>query len=722
MGSLTSQLILRLVDQLSGPANAAALALSKTAGDVHKLGAALRSQQGSASGFRVALETATKPTERLSAAQRKLRMDTEAANRALRSQGGYGRGGAAAGAGGMIAGIGARGLALAGGAYGVARTVTSSISSFADLDRRMRRVGLTADATGAQVASATQEVKSLAMSTATPLDDVVKGLEALVAQGRSLPESMAFLPAVTRTAQAAGAEVEDIAKSADAVASHLKISAENMQSAFDVLVAGGKAGQFELKDMARYLPSLAPAAKALGLEGQKGLESLVAMLQIIRKGSGTSEEAASSMQNILQKIQSEETQKKFKKMGVDLEAAFKKGKKEGRNLLEVFEEAAWTAIKGDLANIPKIISDMEFARGVRAILSMRGEWQKMAEEIRRTAAGSTMRDFNEVAQDAKARIERLTQAWGNFKTSLGATVAPAIIPALEKVQQKLDELRKESDRSSASERRKAGRDAFMEEAGRGTLVDENGQYIGPRSSAGSGSSWLGRLLNPETYGAGKPGQRGADLDKARWRGVQAAIAARITAENDALAAPGRIEEFIRRQEGLRDASRSRANGLSGMAGVTAREQVAKAEAEIARLQGELAAAREKAAAVEARRAAAPGEIAALRSKQLSGAFGISGPSAGTSPGTVSPGLLSFGLDGVKAKANETRAALDELGNSVHASVDSSDISRALELARALNAELRSIGSNASSATRRVGQQVRAAMRASYSDYGIEESG
>ncbi len=130
-----------------------------------------------------------------------------------------------------------------------------------------------------------------------------------------------------------------------------------------------------------------------------------------------------------------------------------------------------------------------------------------------------MRDFSQVADDSAAKIQRLSQSWSNFKTSLGATVAPAIIPALEKIQQKLDELRKESDRSSASERRRAEREAFMAEAGRSNpLVDESGKYIGPRTSSGSGSSWLGRLLNPSTWGAGAPGSRGADLAGAQWRG------------------------------------------------------------------------------------------------------------------------------------------------------------------------------------------------------------
>jgi Ca2+-binding RTX toxin-like protein len=46
------------------------------------------------------------------------------------------------------------------------------------------------------------------------------------------------------------------------------------------------------------------------------------MLQVLRKGSGTAEEAAASTNNILQKMGSEETTKRFKEMGVDLEGAF----------------------------------------------------------------------------------------------------------------------------------------------------------------------------------------------------------------------------------------------------------------------------------------------------------------------------------------------------------------------------------------------------------------
>lgn len=317
----------------------------------------------------------------------------------------------------MTAGMVALGRVL--GPAALAYGTTRAVRNFAELERRMTRVGITADASREEMEQFTGEARRMAGDLAMPLDQIVAGADALAAQGRSLQEIRALLPSVAKTAQAAGAEVDDIARSADAVGTHLKIGADEMQKAFDIMAEGGKAGQFELKDMARYLPSLAPAAKAIGMEGTKGLSELVAMLQIVRKGTGSAEEAAASMNNILQKMWSEETRKRFAKMGVDLEKALRKGQREGRNLIEVFEDATWKAIKGDLSQLPKVINDQEFARGVRALLSMRGEWQRLAGAIGE-ASGTVERDLNRVLGDSQAKFDQLSNAWDRFVTSVGA--------------------------------------------------------------------------------------------------------------------------------------------------------------------------------------------------------------------------------------------------------------------------------------------------------------
>ena len=311
----------------------------------------------------------------------------------------------------------------------VAGAAAKSFAHFAEVDLRLRRIGLTADASREQVAGVGSILYDLAQQTATPIDQVTSGLEDLVSQGKNLSEALAFLPSVVRTAAASGAEVKDMAASTGALADSLRISSGEMQGAFDILVAGGKAGKFELKDMSQYLPSLAPMAAAVGLKGAEGLKRLTAMLQIVRNQTGTASEAATNLTNVFAKMESEETAKKFAKFGVDLRKEMVKARKEGKELTEVFLDLSEKALKGDLSKVPQLFSDMQVAGGMRALLSQRDALRKLQATLD-NVNGATLRDFGEVANTAAASITKLTTAWDRFVTNLGRTVSNAGVPGI----------------------------------------------------------------------------------------------------------------------------------------------------------------------------------------------------------------------------------------------------------------------------------------------------
>lgn len=309
--------------------------------------------------------------------------------------------------------------------YGAGAALNGANRAFAQNERAMTRIAVTADASRAAQQASWTELQRLADETAQPVDKVREGLDALVASGRSLPEAMAFLPAVAKTAQASGSEVQDIAKTADSVGESFKLAGSDMQAAFDIMAAGGKAGKFELKDMARYLPSLGPAASAIGFEGKKGLSDLVAMLQVMRKGSGTAEEAVASMNNILAKMESDKTTKALKELGVDSEAAFKKARAEGKNLVEVFEELVNKALKGDRSRLGEIIDDMEFKRGVQALMMFKGEWQDLSRTMQASSAGTVATDLARVLADRQTSFDRLSNSASRFADIVGNRVGPA---------------------------------------------------------------------------------------------------------------------------------------------------------------------------------------------------------------------------------------------------------------------------------------------------------
>lgn len=348
----------------------------------------------------------------------------------------------------------ARALGVIGGAlagFSATRALSDATKRFAEVDRAMTRTGITGDATVQQTRRGAEELRNLARETATLFDPAQKGLDAITASGRDFADAMKMMPSVLKTAQASGAGVDDIANSSTALLDHMKISIAGLAEAQDTLAMGGKLGKFELKDMARYLPSMLPAVKALGVSGQDGLRQLVAMLQVIRAGSGSAEEAASSASNIFQKMESEETAKKFAKMGVNLRKEMAKARKDGKNLLDVFVDLSEKALKGDLSKIPQLFSDTEFSRGMRALLGGREKQKELLAALLK-AGGTIDRDFKRVTDDAQANLDRFKEAADRAKTAIGGIAAELSADQMKSGASNLDAVAQAMERAAEAAR------------------------------------------------------------------------------------------------------------------------------------------------------------------------------------------------------------------------------------------------------------------------------
>ncbi|PZR94173.1 MAG: phage tail tape measure protein [Stutzerimonas stutzeri] len=349
-----------------------------------------------------------------------------------------------------VAGTLSRGAAALGGVYALQRAsqvLKEATIRFAEVDRAMTRTGITGDAMADEVKKGTVELRNLSRDTATLFDPAQKGLDAITTSGRDFGDAMKMMPAILKTAQASGASVEDIANSSTALIDHMKISIAGLAEAQDTLAMGGKLGKFELKDMARYLPSMLPAFKALGQTGQDGLRKLVAMLQVIRSGTGTAEEAASSAQNIFSKMESEQTVKNFKEMGVDLPKAFAKARKEGKDLVDIFLELSNKALKGDLSKLPQLFQDMEVQRGMRPLLA---EMQKRREyeEKLKGAKGTIDIDFKRVAEDAQAQLDRLKEGADRAKAAFGGLAGEIGSPLIKQGAENFDAVAQALERAT----------------------------------------------------------------------------------------------------------------------------------------------------------------------------------------------------------------------------------------------------------------------------------
>lgn len=325
---------------------------------------------------------------------------------------------------------------VAAAAVGIA--AGKAYADFADTERRVNRILINADRGAGELKPTVKQLQKVALDTRMSFDDVAGGVETLVASGRTLDESLSFLPSVALTAQASGSAMSDIALSADALSSSLKINAGEMQNAFDILVAGGKAGKFELRDMSQYLPSLLPAFSALGYTGTEGLQRIVAMLQIVRNQAGSSGEAATYMGNILNKIYSEETAKKFKKVGIDLPKTLDKAKASGKDVVGVLLDATRVATKGDLSKLSLLFQDAEVQKGIRALMTQRQETEALSQSLS-NVDGTALKDFGQIAEDSASKIQRLSTLWDKFKTQVGGGVATVANPVLDFATNAIDD-------------------------------------------------------------------------------------------------------------------------------------------------------------------------------------------------------------------------------------------------------------------------------------------
>ncbi|MGR6430442.1 phage tail tape measure protein [Rhizobium sp. PAMB 3174] len=355
------------------------------------------------------------------------------------------------------AGVAAAGAVVAG------TVAAKAYTDFAELERRVNRIVINADKGADAIRPTITKLQAIASATKMSFEDVVSGLETLVASGRSLDESLAFLPSVTLTAQASGAAISDIALSADALAGSMKIAGGDMQKAFDILVAGGKAGKFELKDMAQYLPSLLPAFSALGYEGTEGLQKIVAMLQVVRNQAGASSDAATYLSNVFQKMYSDATAKKFHDFGIDITEALDKAKREGRDVVDVFLDMTMIATKGDLSKLTKLFTDAEMQKGVRALIMQRDVLRQLTTELGHVD-GSAFKDFNQIVTDSQAGLQELSNLWDKFMTQVGSGVATVVNPALRSttsaIEDAVDSARAEKGMTEAQ--RNKQRNAFGE--------------------------------------------------------------------------------------------------------------------------------------------------------------------------------------------------------------------------------------------------------------------
>ena len=247
-----------------------------------------------------------------------------------------------------------RGIAgLAAGATAAGMVLAKPMKKQMDYDRSLAMTSNTAfaerDVVGriAGKAELNNAVKSAVEIGGGTKEDALGALDTMLASGAVKADTaMKLLPTLQKGATATGASTDDLAKIAISAMQQFDIGEDQIGEVLDKAVAAGQAGNFELADMARWLPQQMAAGKSAGLKGMSGFEALLVANQQARVTAGTSDEAGNNLVNLLAKLTSKETSDRFRKLdikgkdgkdhGVDFIASMEAQKKKGKNSIEAF--------------------------------------------------------------------------------------------------------------------------------------------------------------------------------------------------------------------------------------------------------------------------------------------------------------------------------------------------------------------------------------------------
>lgn len=335
--------------------------------------------------------------------------------------------------------------------------IGQSIRLAAGFQDQMRDIAITGEFSAAEEAKLGATVRESALKWNQTQADVARGTNVLVAGGiQNAKELEAYTPIMAKAATATRTSMEDVGAVFIASKDNLGITAKEAEQAFTMLAYTGKRGQFEVRDMAKWLPTLSPAFQTLGVTGKEAVAEIGAALQIARKGAGSNDEAANNFRNFLQKLTAPDTIKDFAKANVDLQESMMTLRAKGLTPVDAMlgtitafletkgpgaadQFIATMQLKDDkeremaLQRMSEAYKLGELFQDMQAMNFIRPAIANMAEmkDIKQGAMGAADKDL--LGKDFQKRMGSATEQFKAFKIGLleiGITVGDALLPPI----------------------------------------------------------------------------------------------------------------------------------------------------------------------------------------------------------------------------------------------------------------------------------------------------
>lgn len=300
----------------------------------------------------------------------------------------------------------------------------AAIMDVVEFERALTEMRLTGNLTAQETENIKKQMLSLSETTLQLPEDQLRAFKDMVAAGIDPKVAIKGLESINKTATATFADVGDIGASAVDLFQKMDLDPGKWEKAFGIMLKAGKAGRFELKDMARFFPTITSEMARYGIVSEKGLSQTAAMLQIARRGTGSPEQAVTNMQNFFSHIT--QYRKQFKAAGINIydfidtkTGRFKAGKDIDALMEDIIKKTGGSIAKLERAGI----RDIQTKQFLNVMMMYWEDYKKIRDD---SVVGDNVvnQDFAKVAETKYAELQKLKTAQSKaMKSEASANLA-----------------------------------------------------------------------------------------------------------------------------------------------------------------------------------------------------------------------------------------------------------------------------------------------------------
>lgn len=284
----------------------------------------------------------------------------------------------------------------------------AAVKNAAAMETRLARLGIAADKSNAEMRALNEEIYKTAQNRSINVsaDEIMSGLEQIVAKTGDFDAAAANIKNLGMVISATGASGEDAgAMIANLIEKFNLRLPDDIFKAFDMLAVQGDKGAFELRDLATQGNRVMAAYAGIGRTGKAATAELGALMQMIMKGKGSPEQAATALEAYMRALNDVQTRKRLKSVGVSL---FEKDDpKQMRSAVEIMKDVI-TKANGDIAKIGRVF------KGSEAMTA----FSQAALEYKRTKGFDSFDTFMNVKADGQYLTQASERMAATFESSV----------------------------------------------------------------------------------------------------------------------------------------------------------------------------------------------------------------------------------------------------------------------------------------------------------------